>query len=76
MVKCRHCGSEELREDGVVKGKQHYKCKQCKCTIRENDKRYKYSLIKRLKVLKEYLEGLGIMALERLEGVPNQLIIK
>ena len=27
-------------------------------------------------MLKGYLEGLGIMALERLEGVPNPLIIK
>ena len=76
MVKHRHCGSEELRKNGVVKGKQRYKCKQCKRTTRENDQRYKYSLSERLKVLKGYLEGFGIMALERLEGVPNQLIIK
>ena len=76
MVKCRHCGSEELRKDGVVKGKQRYRCKQCKRTTRENDQRYKYSLSKRLKVLKGYLDGLGIMALEKLEGVPNPLIIK
>ena len=68
MVKCRHCGSEELRKDGVVKGKQRYRCKQCKRTTRENDQRYKYSLSKRLKVLKGYLE--------RFEGVPNPLIIK
>ena len=68
MVKHRHCGSEELRKNGVVKGKQRYKCKQCKRTTRENDKRYKYSLSKRLKALKGYLK--------RLEGVPNPLIIK
>ena len=73
MVKCRHCGSEVLRKDGVIKGKQRYKCKR---TTKENDQRYKYSLSKRLKVLKGYLEGLGIMALDRLEGVPNALIIK
>ena len=60
----------------VVKGKQRYKCKQCKRTTRKNDKRYKYSLSKRLKVLKGYLEGFGIMVLKRLEGVPNPLIIK
>ena len=76
MVKCRHCWSEELRKDVVVKGKQRYKRKQCKRATRENDQRYKCSLSKRLKVLKGYLEGLGIMALERLEGVPNPLIIK
>ena len=76
MVKCRYCGSEQLRKDEVVKCKQRYKCKQCKRTTRENAQRCKYSLSKRLKVLKGYLEGLGIMALERLEGVPNPLIIK
>ena len=41
MIKCRHCGSEELRKDWVVKGKQCYKYKQCKGTNRENDKRHK-----------------------------------
>ena len=70
MVKCRHCGGEELRKDEIVKGKQ------CKRTTRANYQKYKYSLSKRLKVLKGYLEGLGIMALERFEGVPDPLIIK
>ena len=41
MLKCRYCGSEELRKDGVVEGKQRHKCKQCKGTNRENDKRHK-----------------------------------
>ena len=68
MVKCRHCWSEELRKDVVVKDKQCCKCKQCKSTTRENDQRYKYSLSKRLKALKGYLK--------RLECVPNPLIIK
>ena len=34
MVKCRHCGSEELRKDEVVKGKQ------CKRPTRENEQGY------------------------------------
>ncbi len=76
MLRCRHCGSEELRKNGVVKGKQRYKCKQRKRTTRKNDQRYNYSLSKRLKVLKGYLEGFGIMVLKRLEDVPNPLIIK
>ena len=29
-----------------------------------------------MRVLKGYLDGIGIMALERLAGVPNPLIIK
>ena len=68
MVKCRHCWSEELRKDVVVKGKQRYKRKQCKLATRKNDQRHKCSLSKRLKVLKGYLK--------RLECVPNPLIIK
>ncbi len=31
MVKCRHCGGEELRKDWAVKGKH---------TTRENEQRY------------------------------------
>ena len=30
----------------------------------------------RLRVIKWYLEGAGIMSIERMEGVPNPLIIK
>ncbi len=57
-----------MHKDGVTKGKQRYKCKQCKRTTGENGQRYKYSLSKRLKVLKGYLK--------RLEGVLKPLIIK
>ena len=43
-------GTKNYIKTGVVKGKQ------CKHTISENEQRYKYSLSKRLKVLKGYLE--------------------
>ncbi|MBR1648415.1 MAG: IS1 family transposase [Alphaproteobacteria bacterium] len=74
-MRCRHCGSEELVKDGIVGGKQRYKCKSCNRTMRLNDKRIKYSMELRLKVLKGYLEGVGIMSLERMYDVPNTLII-
>ena len=38
MARCRYYGSEQLRKDGIVKGKQRYKCKR---TTRENDQRYR-----------------------------------
>ena len=50
---CRHCGSEELVKDGIAGGKQRYKCKSCKRTTRPDDKRFKYSMDKRLKVIKD-----------------------
>ena len=74
-MKCRHCGCELLVKDGIVKSKQRYKCKRCHKTTRENDTRCKYSVQKRLKCLKMYSEGLGLKTIERLQGVPNPLII-
>ncbi len=73
---CKHCGSNEHVKDGIVGGKQRYQCKQCKRTFREGDKREKYTNEKRMRVLKWYLEGVGIMSIERMEGVPNPLIIQ
>ena len=60
---------------GVIEGKQRYKYKVCSKSYRVGDKREKYSSETKLKVIKLYLEGVGIMSIERLEGVPNPLII-
>ncbi|MGX6960725.1 MAG: hypothetical protein ACIPMY_05925 [Rickettsia endosymbiont of Pentastiridius leporinus] len=74
--KCKNCGEGERVKNGYVQGKQRYKCKGCGKSYREGDLREKYSLEKKLKVIKWYLEGVGIMSIERMEGVPNPLIIK
>jgi transposase-like protein len=76
MVICKHCGCDISVKNGYVKGKQRYKCKNCSKTYREGDEREKYTNEQRLKVLKWYLEGAGIMSIERMEGVPNPLIIQ
>ena len=73
---CKHCGSDKRVKNGYVQGKQRYKCKECSKTYREGDLREKYSNEKRIRVIKWYLEGVGIMSIERMEGVPNPLIIK
>ncbi len=73
---CKHCGSEKRVRNGYVHGKQRWKCKDCGKTYREGDLRERYSNEKRLRCIKWYLEGAGIMAIERMEGVPNPLIIK
>jgi len=75
-MKCRHCESVDLVKFGVVLGKQRYKCKACGKSTRENDGRIKYSPGKKLRVLRLYLENMGIRSIERLEGVPNPLIIR
>ena len=74
--KCKHCGNEKRVRNGYVKDKQRWKCKGCGKTYREGDLREKYTNEQRLRVIKWYLEGVGIMSIERMEGVPNPLIIK
>jgi transposase-like protein len=73
---CKHCGGDKRVKNGYVQGKQRYKCKDCGKNYREGDLRERYSNERRLRVIKWYLEGAGIMSIERMEGVPNPLIIK
>ena len=73
---CKYCGSSEKVKNGYVGGKQRYKCKGCGKSYRDGDLREKYTNEQRLRVIKWYLEGVGIMSIERMEKVPNPLIIK
>ncbi|WP_458693280.1 transposase-like zinc-binding domain-containing protein [Candidatus Cyrtobacter comes] len=73
---CKHCSSTALVKNVYVQGKQRYECKGCGKTYRECDLREKYSNDKKLKVVCMYLEVVCIMSIERLEEVPNPLIIQ
>ena len=75
-IKCKSCNSERYVKNGYNGGKQRYKCKECGGNFREGDLRERYDLEKKLKCVKMYLEGVGIRSIERLEEVPNPLIIK
>ena len=76
MENCKVCGCKRLIKNGRNKLRaQRYKCKDCGGTFIEGDARLKHGLEKRLKVINMYLEGVGIRSIERLEGVPNPLII-
>jgi transposase-like protein len=76
MISCKHCVSEKYVKNGIVNKKQRYECKDCGKTFRDGDLREVYTDEKRLRVIKWYLEGAGIMSIERMEGVPNPLIIR
>ena len=76
MEYCKGCGGDKLVKNGKgPEGKQRYKCKNCGGSFRNGDSRLKHGLEKRIKVIKMYLEGVGIRSIERLEGVSNPLII-
>ena len=72
----KSCGHDLLVKNGCTqKDIQRYKFKSCFGTFREGDKCLKHSVEKRIKVIKMYLEGVGIRSIEHLEGVSNPLII-
>ena len=76
MEYCKGCGSMELTKNGMTQeGVQRYKCKSCGSTFRAGDQRLKYSIEKRIKVIKMHLDGIPIRSIERLEGISNSLII-
>ena len=77
MESCKLCGSDKVKKNGFSSnGQQRYLCKSCCKTFGEGDKRVKYNLEKRLKVIKMYLEGIGLRSIERIEGISTPLIIK
>jgi transposase-like protein len=50
--KCKKYGSNKSVKNGFVFGVQRYKCKECATNFIDGDKRIRYGLSDRLKVLK------------------------
>ena len=75
-IVCKSCGISRYVKNGFVHGVQRYKCKGCGSNFVEGDKRQKYKLEDRLKVIKLYLENCGIRTIERLTGVRNSQVSK
>jgi transposase-like protein len=73
-IECKECGSAEYVKNGIVCGSQRYRCKGCGCNFREGDKRQKYTMQDRLKVIKLYLENCGIRTIERVTGIHNSQV--
>lgn len=73
-IKCKKCGSSKLIKNGLVLGKQRYRCKDCNLNFRVGDKREKYSDKDKMRVIELYLENCGIRSIERITGIYNNLI--
>jgi len=65
---CKHCESGKRVKNGYVRGKQRRNSRDCGKTDQEGDLREKYTNKKRIRIVKWYLEGAGIMSIERIEG--------
>ena len=76
MEKCKYCFGEKLVKNGIVKGKQRWRCAHCGRNPREGDKREKYDNSLRRQALALYLNSTGIRSIGRVLKVPHQLVSK
>ncbi len=75
-MKCISCKSNEKIKNGIVKGKQRYRCKNCgrNYTVEEKSSSPSSS-IKRMSLMM-YLEGLGFHSIARLLGVSHVSVLQ
>jgi transposase-like protein len=66
MDACKHCGSEDLKKDGVRIGVQKWRCGSCNRSQGLTDNRIKYIAKERSLVLTLYLEGNGFRRIARI----------
>lgn len=71
---CKHCGSDIMVKDGIIAGKQRWKCTKCEKTTREGDKRRKYDIWKIILAVKLYSRGKSIKEISRLLEISQPLI--
>ncbi len=73
-MQCPKCGAMTSHKDGIVKGKQRYRCKNCDCRYTRST-RHGLGMEKHLNALALYREGLGFRAIGRLLGVSNVTVL-
>lgn len=71
---CPKCKSTSKVKDGIVKGKQRYKCSACDYRFSVEHKHNIQPYFRRL-ALMLYLEGLGLRSIGRLIGVSNVTVL-
>jgi transposase-like protein len=75
-MKCPRCKSESNVKNGVIKGIQRYKCKNCNFNYTVEFKSTAKSIDTRKFGLMLYLEGLGFQSIGRLLNVSHVAVIK
>jgi transposase-like protein len=75
MRKCLKCGSIKYVKDGIVQGKQRFKCKKCNYRFTRFTRRG-VSGDKKKQAMHLYLEGMGFRAIGRFLGVSNVAVLK
>jgi transposase-like protein len=72
---CPKCHHTSHVKNGIVQGKQRYKCKGCGCNYRQSSLS-RTSVDVRKEAIKLYLEGVGFRGIERLTGISNVTVMR
>ena len=73
-MQCPKCGKEDVKKNGIVAGKQRFKCRECGYSFTV-DQRGKPNELKRLAV-HMYLEGLSLRSIAKALKVSNVAVLK
>ena len=74
MANCPKCQNEQCSKDGIVRGKQRYRCKGC--GYRHTVAYKGYSEEVKRQALTMYLEGLGFRSIGRLLGCSHVAVFQ
>lgn len=73
-IKCRHCGSEDIKKNGKApNGKHRYHCKACGRASREQAD-YGYSEARKEEILRAYQERSSMRGISRTFGVARNTL--
>ena len=72
---CPQCKSSQNKKNGLRRGKQSYKCKDCGCQYVENPISRGYPIEVKQLCLKMYLNGMGFRAYARVTDIDHTTII-
>ena len=75
-MKCPRCGSEEYCKDGILKGRQRFKCKQCNYHYTVEKKSNVKSQETKRMAFEMYLEGLGFRAIGRILKISHVTVFQ
>ena len=75
-MKCPKCKNNHCRKDGLVNGKQRYKCKDCNHRFTVELKSTAQPASTKKQALELYLEGLGFRSIGRFLGISHVAVYK
>ena len=68
-LRCPHCGSNRTPKDGHSRGKQTYRCGQCRYRFTPEGNRSYYAEAVKTQAVRMYVEGVSVSVISRTLGV-------